>query len=284
MATSKTPAKPKLKTKNFKYKGYSIPSRLVDLTGGGAETWDDIALYHMKAYEKYTPIKPNFTILEVGCGVGRDAIHLADTLSSEGRYIGFDIIEPSIKWCTDNITANHPNFEFHYFDIDSQIHNPAGKLKPTEIKLPAKDNSVDLIILQSVFTHMFSWDIAHYLKEFKRVLKPTGKVHGSWFILDQDAFKYIKKTKSKLSFKHELEPGCYINDKNYPEGAIGYTPEKFNELLQIGGLELAQPIHKGFWSGRPGNFDGQDIVILQVPTSGLKLHHQVQRHLARFSK
>jgi len=265
--------------KAFKYRGYSIPKNLVDLTGGGTDTWDKIAQYHMKAYDKYTPIEPTDTILEVGCGVGRDAIHLTEKLSSKGRYIGFDIIKPSIEWCQKNISSKYPNFGFHYFDIESQIHNPAGKLKTTDIVLPAKDKSVDLIILQSVFTHMFSWDIAHYLKEFHRVLKPGGKVHASWFVLDDEARKLIKKSGVKLTFTHKIEEGCYANDKKYPEGAVGYTPEKFNELLQIGGLELAQPIHKGFWCGREGDFDGQDIAILQSPH--VAVHRRVYHRLSR---
>lgn len=250
---------------DFKYKGYSIPERLVYLTGGGTDTWDDIATYHQKAYAKYTPIKPTDTILEVGCGVGRDAIPLLDILSKDGQYIGFDIIKPSIDWLNKNIGTKHKNFTFHYYDIGSQIHNARGKLKTTDIVLPAKDSSVDLIILQSVFTHMFSWDIAHYLKEFNRVLKPNGRVFASFFILDDEAKKLIASNKSiKLRFKHKIEEGCYTNDKKYPEGAVAYTPEKFNELLEIGGLKLAQPIHKGFWSGRKGDFDGQDIAVLKI--------------------
>jgi len=253
------------KHKNYSYKGYSIPQDLIDLTGGGVDTWDEIARYHMGSYDKYTPIKPDFTILEVGCGVGRDAIHLTKKLSDNGTYIGVDIIKPSIDWCTKNITSKYPNFTFDYLDIYSQIHNPSGKLKVTDVTLPGEDGSVDLIILQSVFTHMFSWDIVHYLAEFRRLLKPGGKVFASFFVLDPEALQLVEKTKPALSFKHKLEEGCYLNDKDYPEGAIGYTPEKLHEMLQIGGMRLDRPVYKGFWCGRVGDFDGQDIAILSSP-------------------
>jgi len=253
------------KQPTYKYRGYTIPRRLIDLTGGGVDTWDDIARYHMDAYDKYTPFKSDANILEVGCGVGRDAIHLLDRLSDKGTYIGMDIIKPSIDWCTQHISSQHPNFTFHYADIHSPIHNPKGKLKVTDTHLPAGEAWADLIVLQSVFTHMFSWDIAHYLQEFRRILKPGGKVFASFFVLDDEARELIKKTKPALQFKHQLEPGCFINNKTYPEGAIAYTPEKLHELLRIGGLQLAQPIHPGFWSGRQGDFDGQDIAILERP-------------------
>jgi SAM-dependent methyltransferase len=235
----------------FEYRGYSIPVKLVNLTGGGSDTWDEIANYHMAMYQRHTPISPDFHILEVGCGVGRDAMLLTDRLSEkDGKYIGVDIIQPSIEWCQENITPKHPNFTFKYLDIESQIHNPHGKRKTTDMELPAKSGWADLIILQSVFTHMFYDDIVHYMQEFRRILKPGGRVVASFFILNDEALKLIKKNKPQLSFQHEYGPGCFVNDADYPEGAVSYTPEKFEELLKDGGLELAKPIQFGVWCGR----------------------------------
>lgn len=248
--------------KPFKYKDYSIPVRLVDLTGGGTETWESIAKYHQSAYAKYAPIKPSHNVLEIGCGVGRDAIELTEKLT-DGKYIGIDIIKPSIEWCQQNITRRFPNFEFHYLDINSPIHNPRGKLQTTGINLPVENAWADRIILQSVFTHMFSWDIVHYLKEFKRVLKPGGKVFASFFILDDETERLIKAGKSKFSFEHKVEDGCFTNDPDYPEGAVAYTRETLDQLIKFGGLALDQPIHYGVWSGRKNTEDGQDIVILR---------------------
>lgn len=152
---------------NFEYQGFSIPVDLVELTGGGPETWDVISVGHMREYERYCPIDASHDVLEIGCGVGRDAIQLTKLLSS-GTYTGVDIIKPSIEWCGANITSRFPNFRFHYLDIHSQIHNPSGQVRVQEVQLPVKDQSIDRIILQSVFTHMFEPDIVHYLREFRR--------------------------------------------------------------------------------------------------------------------
>ena len=57
----------------FAYRDYRIPERLVRLTGGGPETWDAISRMHMDEYARYCPIDPRHAVLEVGCGVGRDA-------------------------------------------------------------------------------------------------------------------------------------------------------------------------------------------------------------------
>lgn len=252
----------------FEYKGYRIPVPLVDLTGGGTDTWDVISRGHMEQYEKYAPIARNASVLEVGCGVGRDAIQLTEHLTSEGSYVGIDIIRPSIEWCQANITPRHPNFTFHYIDIQSQIHNSGGALRVRDVKLPVPPASADRIILQSVFTHMFYDDIVHYLKEFRRILKPGGKVFTSFFVIDDEVRALLETNRGNpafsLTFAFRYSEGCFINDETYPEGAVAFTPERLHKMLARSGMVLDQPIHPGFWSGREGLTDGQDIAVLKA--------------------
>src|SRR5437870_13877128 len=96
-------------TATFSYRGFDIPLDVLQLTGGGPETWDVISVGHMAQYAKHAPIEPWHQVLEVGCGVGRDAIQLTSHLDERGMYIGVDIIARSIAWCQDNITPRHPN-------------------------------------------------------------------------------------------------------------------------------------------------------------------------------
>lgn len=257
-------------TKYFKYDGYKIPVNLVMLTGGGTDDWKQISDYHMDMYRKYTPVTANDNILEVGCGVGRDAIELTKVLGPKGSYVGTDIIKPSIDWAKKNITKRHRNFVFYYHDVQSQIHNANGKKKTTDIKLPAKDESIDRIFLHSVFTHMFERDIVHYLKEFRRVLKPDGLVLASFFVIDDKALKTVsstsggKKHRHQLSFEHRLNTGCYINDRDHPEGAVGYTPARLKSMLRRSGLRIhGGHVHRGAWSGIKEASNGQDILILE---------------------
>ena len=247
----------------FDYKGYRIPIALVNLTGGGPETWEAIARHHMDAYAKFTPIDPSASvILEPGSGVGRDAIELTQHLSDEGSYTGLDIIRPSIEWCQQNITTRHPNFRFHHVDVYSQIHNPRGTLKVQDVRLPAGDRSIDRILLQSVFTHMFRQDIIHYLKEFRRVLKPDGLAFVSLFILDDTARAAIRRTRPSLAFEHRYDD-YWISDPNFPEGAVAYPESVIVQMLDSGGMKLAQPIHYGGWSGRENFEYSQDLTVLQ---------------------
>jgi len=250
----------------FRYKDFDIPIELAMKTGGGPDTWAAIAEFHMGEYRRYCPIANDHAVLEVGCGVGRDAMLLADVIGPEGSYLGIDIIRPSIEWCQQNISPRYPQFRFEWIDIKSQLHNPRGVVAVTDIHLPAPNNWADRIILQSVFTHMFEPDIAHYLRDFRRILKADGIVFASFFIIDDDSLELARATAQPLTFPFPWGDGCFVNDGEYPEGAVGYTPNAFSRIIRQSGFCLDQELHPGSWCGRQDVFDGQDIAILRPCT------------------
>jgi len=243
------------------------------MTGGGIETWEAISRNHMELHRKYLDISPEQNILEIGCGIGRDAIQFSKYLSEKGQYTGIDIIWESINWCKLNISSRFPNFKFIYLDIYSQIHNPWGALQVTDIDLPVKDSTVDRIILHSVFTHMFFDDIVHYMKQFKRILKPSGKIYTSMFLVKNKTLALVRsgKTPCDLTFSHDFDEGCYVESLEAPEGAVAYSEKRFADMLSVSGLELDRDICWGSWTGQQGVVSGQDVVILrrvQAPNEG----------------
>ena len=264
----------------FEFQGFEIPVDLMRLTGGGPETFEVISRGHIDNLQRHVGLSPDFSILEIGCGIGRDAIPLTRILSAQGRYVGVDIIGPSIRWCTEAITAKHPNFAFLHFDVADQLHNPGGKTRTRDIRLPLADGSVDRIILQSVFTHMLPGDIVHYLREFRRLLKPSGVVYATVFIYNHEILAKARATNLtpfNLRFEHWIQPGCRINDPAHPLGAVAYTADALHSMCVEAGLGLARPLLKGSWSGyydQPD--DGQDVAILAISESPF-----VSRALAR---
>ncbi|AZO70243.1 MAG: methyltransferase domain-containing protein [Mesorhizobium sp.] len=250
----------------FHFNGYDIPVDLMQMTGGGPETFEEISAMHQSNLAKWIGIKPQHHVLEIGCGIGRDAIPLS-TILSDGSYVGVDIIGRSIEWCTANIGARNPNFKFVHYDVDDQLHNPGGTTSTEAIVLPIEDRSIDRIFLFSVFTHMYQEDIEHYLHEFSRVLKPDGLVYATTFIYDDavlESARSTNKTIFNLRFEHELHEGCRINNLEYPLGAVAFTRELWQKMLIAGGMKLAKPILNGQWSGLYDKFDdGQDVLILQ---------------------
>lgn len=248
----------------FTFRDFSIPVELMMMTGGGPDTFEIISNSHIQILCETVGLSPNHHILEVGCGIGRDAIPLT-SLIADGSYIGIDIIEPSIAWCNENISRRHPNFSFYHLDIKDQLHNPNGTTTTRSCTLPAGDQSVDRIILWSVFTHMFRYDIVHYLDEFRRILKPGGRVFMTCFIADSRSLESVRNPSSgsSLTFKSEFGPGCYVNDLVAPAGAVAFTEQSLREMVAAAELSVVEPMLRGSWAGLADSKLGQDALILR---------------------
>lgn len=248
------------------FRGYEIPINLMMLTGGGPDTFEVISNAHMDNLKKHVAIRSGQSVLEIGCGIGRDAIPLIEILGPSGSYFGVDIIQPSIDWCQNNIAAKNKNFTFCHFDVRDQLHNSSGKLLTRDITLPLQEDSIDRIILQSVFTHMFPYDIKHYLREFRRVLNKGGLIYATVFLYNDkilDSARQTNLTPFNLRFEYELVEGIRLNDPVYPTGAVAYTKEFIDSLIDDSRLVNVREPLNGSWSGYYKDADdGQDVLIL----------------------
>lgn len=252
--------------KSHSFMGYDIPIELMLMTGGGPASFDDVSAFHISNLTKWIGLESDYSVVEIGCGIGRDAIPLTKILT-KGNYTGVDIIGRSIDWCSTNITPANPKFKFYHFDVDDELHNPTGTTNAVDIRVPVEDGTVDRIFLFSVFTHLLRPEIEHYLREFRRMLKPDGLVYATTFIYDDPILKSARETALTpfdLRFEHEITPGCRINDPAHPLGAVAFTREIWDDMVAETGMEYAKPLLKGGWSGFYQNADdGQDAVILR---------------------
>jgi len=256
----------------FEFKGFKIPEHLILLTGAGSETLDTIGQAHITNYKKFMGLEPDMTLLEIGCGIGRDAFQLIDFLSAEGKYVGVDVTRDSIVWCQNNITPRYPNFEFIHFDAQHELYNPLGTKKTMDFTLPAEDQSVDRIFLGSIFTHLFKEEVIHYMKESARVLKPTGMAYATFFLYSQKTINSARDTNLtpfNLKFEHAVGEGCYINDAQFPTGAVAYSDEAMRQMMKASGVYLIRPYLKGWWSGAYKNADdGQEVAVISNTQQG----------------
>lgn len=253
----------------FRFHEFDIPVPLLNLTGGGVDTFEVISRHHIAVLRKHLGLHWDDNVLEIGCGIGRDAIPLTKILTPEATYLGIDIIRPSIEFCQANIAARYPNFTFAHFDVEDKLHNPTGTQEMTNYVLPRPDQSVDKVFGWSVFTHMWERDIRHYLKEFHRVLKPGGRALLTCYVLTPEIIAKAQETnltKFNIRFEHQVNDHCWVNDLEFPLGSIGYSPEAFRSMVDNAGLVMERDFLRGAWSGYHAEpEDGQDALVLVRP-------------------
>ncbi len=217
----------------------------------------------LKYFIEIGGLKPSDSVLDIGCGIGRMALPLTRYLSKVGSYIGFDIVESGVNWCTKNISSKFANFQFFLADVHNSysLYNPNGQYKAAKYKFPFKNHTFDFIFLTSVFTHMLPSDVENYIAEISRVLRPDGRVFLTIFVLNQESLDNIGQNKGTFSFKYD-HGHCRFEDESQPEFAVAYKEDFIRGILKRHGLKIVEPIHFGSWCGRAKHVSFQDILLV----------------------
>jgi SAM-dependent methyltransferase len=233
------------------------PESIRNLVGGG----DFLAIGNefFKYFCDLGELKPDHQVLDVGCGVGRMAIPLTTYLTT-GTYDGIDIMPAGIDWGMRQFTPRYPNFKFHLIDVYNKSYHPKGRLKAAEYRFPFLNDSFDFVFLTSVFTHMFPRDVAHYLGEIARVLKPNRKCLATFFLMNAESVQLIDAGRSTLPFRHQGD-GFRTTNADTPEAAILLPEPWVGSTYEEAGLTILGPIHFGNWCGRERFLSYQDIVV-----------------------
>lgn len=203
-------------------------------------------------------------VLDIGSGIGRIALPLTTYLDSRGEYHGVDIRKDGVTWCKKNITASHPHFHFHHIKLANATYAPLGRGNPATFEFPFSRDYFDALFTKSVFTHMDLQEIAQYLRESFRMLKPGGLCLHTFFLLNDTSRAGQREGRSQFQFVHPAKGGLSISRRE-PEKAIAFEEPVIRKLYEDAGLELLPPIRYGSWSGRPDGLSGQDIVVARKP-------------------
>ena len=234
------------------FKAAGIGGRVIEFAATGKET--------LRCIIAVADLKPYETILEVGCGIGRNAVPLTVYLNRNGSYEGLDIVPVSIAWCRSKITPKFPNFRFRLASVYNRGYNPNGRLKASEYEFPYGNEFFDFVFLTSVFTHMIPKDVEHYISEIARVLKTGGRCMVTFLLLNPESLSLMNSGLSDYTLKYKWGP-CRLRDKDLPEATIAYEEDYVRGLFRRSGLKIIAPIRYGSWSGRRNFFSGQDIIL-----------------------
>jgi SAM-dependent methyltransferase len=105
----------------------------------------------------------------VGCGLGRTARALRHFLSASGRYDGIDVVCDVVRCCQQNLSRVDRRLRFHHAPVRNELYQPQGGIEAREYRFPFDDASFDVVIAESLFTHLDSEAVRHYLAEIGRV-------------------------------------------------------------------------------------------------------------------
>jgi SAM-dependent methyltransferase len=204
-------------------------------------------------------LAPGARVLDVGCGCRRLSRALAGYLSSEGRYEGFDVAQELIDWCKQQLEPRLPNFHFAFANVRTRDCNPDGAVAGTAFRFPFADNTFDLAVVSSVFTHMLPDEIENYMAQLSRVLKPDGHCFMSVFLFDREAEAAVAKGSTIFDFRHAIGL-CLTFDREHPDEGIACRRQWFFELIERNGfrIDVVQP---GHWREVRSYQVSQDYVV-----------------------
>lgn len=237
-------------------RGSWVP-RCLNFVGG--EQFDELGRGHFENVCAIAHARPDDRVLDVGCGVGRVALHFADFLDESGRYDGFDAVRIGVDWCNARISHRHRNFRFVHANVYNQQYNPRGVLDAASFSFPYEDQKFSLVYATSVLTHLLPDAAAQYLKEMSRVLEPGGRSVVTFFIINDESRRHM--ISSTGLFFQATEQGFWTTQMHNPEAAIAFDEQTVLTMYERAGLEIQGSIHYGTWSGREGTIGGQDHVL-----------------------
>jgi len=208
-------------------------------------------------------LKPDMAVLDVGSGDGKHARVLAEFLSSEGKYRGFDISANGVKWCQERY-AKFPNFEFKLADVYSDWFNPKSKVSPSSYIFPYDDAMFDVAFGASLFTHLEPDAAQNYFDQTARVLKPGGRLLFTCFLINESNKGLHAQDVQGRRFI-QASGMHYVIDTEKPSRGIAYKEAVIRSMLNFSGFVVSE-INFGTWSNGINVISAyQDIIVAVKP-------------------
>jgi ubiquinone/menaquinone biosynthesis C-methylase UbiE len=188
--------------------------------------------YNADSLRRKLGINPADTVLEIGCGVGRLAPHLAPFCR---HWIGCDVSPNMLKFARERLVAV-PNIQL----VETSGYDLA----------PIESRSIDAVYCTVVFMHLDEWERYGYVLEAFRVLRPGGRLCVDNVNLCSDKGWAVFETHRKFS------PA-----ERPPQITTCSTPAELQEYLKRAGFEQIETEEDrafvSVWGRKPVDSSGQ---------------------------
>jgi SAM-dependent methyltransferase len=136
--------------------------------GGGPEEWDTRGRYQVALMQHYG-LRPDHTLLDVGCGPARAGVHLIEYLA-QGRYVGIDYNESILEAARYELSSRNlaDRAELHLVN---------------DFDFTDLDVSADFVLLFSVLNHCPPKLRTRFFEQVLTVTKPGSRIvisHATW--------------------------------------------------------------------------------------------------------
>ena len=190
------------------------------------------------------------SILDIGSGCGRWAHWLRDYnfrgRRFTGTYVGIDIDAEAIAWCEQHY--DRERFRFHHSTHGSVSYHQRGENAP--YRVPEPDGTFDLIVSNSLLTHVLEGELENYIRESYRLLKAGGAIMHSHFNLDYPPASYG----TRHTFQHVIG-NAWVESKEQPEAAVAYRTDYLFRVARDAGFKACEIVHM------PGGAQHQPILL-----------------------
>lgn len=241
-----------------RYAGIALPLPGEVFTGGG--DFLSNGLLFKSHFIALAGLRPDERVLDIGSGLGRMAIPLTDYLTRPNAYEGFDVVREAVDLCTHRITSRYPGFRFTWVPLHNDLYTGGGA-RASEFTFPYPDADFDFAWATSVFTHMDRNEVARYLAETRRVMRPGGRFLATFFLMDSQA--EASSQGGPYEFKVQRD-GVWFMDADVISANVAFSPEDVEAMAKAAGWSSVE-VHFGRWSGRGApTLDFQDVVLLRA--------------------
>lgn len=223
--------------------GLTLPPMALRM--GGAHFRQDTdfvaaAIRDVALLQRHAGLTRESRLLDWGCGAGRLAVGIRQSLGHVRDYHGVDVQPSLLDWARDHLTDDHTRFSL--VDQRNERYNPEGRV---DFEIPADPGSVDVLYAYSVFSHMLEPDVRGYARTIASILAPQGRAVMTAFV--ENAVPDCEENPDeyrKLAWKGRLH--CVRFDRQF-----------FERLLWDAGLAVDEFVY-----GR--ETDGQSLYSLRL--------------------